>query len=115
MGVSLAALTLMWGCSSEQTQTQAQTSNLEIVEHEEFKIEYDRKNLVVNFILKNDEGVVIVSKHSNDGRILSTTEGETILVLAYGHNEYKSPPQTKIGFGKDEEGNSLISLLPSHY
>ncbi|MDR2789524.1 MAG: hypothetical protein LBB59_00875 [Campylobacteraceae bacterium] len=112
-GISLAALALMWGCNSEQTQTQV--PDLEIVEYEDFKIEYDRKNLVANFILKNDKGVVIVSKHSNDGRVLSTPEGETILVLAYGHNEYKSPPQTKIGFGKDEEGNSLISLLPSHY
>ncbi|MDR2081480.1 MAG: hypothetical protein LBP54_06290 [Campylobacteraceae bacterium] len=116
IGISLAALAFLWGCNSDQTQTQTQTAaDLEIVEYEDFKIEYDRKNLVANFILKGDEPVTIVSKHSNDGRILTTIEGETIIVLAYGHNEYKSPLQTKMGFGKDSEGNSLISLLPSDY
>ncbi|MDR2100857.1 MAG: hypothetical protein LBP40_08555 [Campylobacteraceae bacterium] len=60
----MAALALMWGCNSEQTQTsenllmQSQTSNdLEIVEYEDFTVEYDREKLIVNFILKNDEGV----------------------------------------------------------
>jgi hypothetical protein len=64
MDISLAALALMWGCNSEQTQTsenllmQSQTSNdLEIVEYEDFTVEYDREKLIVNFILKNDEGV----------------------------------------------------------
>ncbi|MDR0580063.1 MAG: hypothetical protein LBG21_05615 [Campylobacteraceae bacterium] len=104
----LSALLFIGGCNSEQT-----SADLEIVEHEDFKIEYDRKNLVVNFILKNDEGVTIVSKPGQDGRVLTTREGETIIVLAYGHNEYRS--SSKMGFGKDNEGNSLISLLPSHY
>ncbi|MDR0762274.1 MAG: hypothetical protein LBF13_04420 [Campylobacteraceae bacterium] len=121
--LSLTALLFIGGCGQEQTQTasenlltQTQTSaNLEIVEYENFKIEYDRENLIVKIILKSNENITIVSKRGQDdsGRILTTLEGETILVLAYGHNEYKS--SSKMGFGKDKDGNSLISLLPSYY
>ncbi|MDR0665797.1 MAG: hypothetical protein LBF71_00105 [Campylobacteraceae bacterium] len=112
ISVFLAALFFIGGCNSDETQASAD-ADLEIVENEDLRIEYDRKNLIVNFILKNDEGVTIISKPGQDGRVLTTREGETIIVLAYGHNEYRSP--SKMGFGKDNEGNSLISLLPSSY
>ncbi|MDR0761678.1 MAG: hypothetical protein LBF13_01365 [Campylobacteraceae bacterium] len=109
--LSLAALLFIGGCGPEQTQTQT-SANLEIVEHDNFKIEYDRENLKVNFILKGDELVTIVSTHDENGAIkLSTPEGETILVLAQGDNEYKSPPQTIMGFGRNDDGSLRIRLF----
>ncbi|MDR1007143.1 MAG: hypothetical protein LBL65_01095 [Campylobacteraceae bacterium] len=111
--LSLTALLFLSGCNSGETQASADVNtDLEIVEYDNFKIEYDRKNLVANFILKSNQNVTIISTHDENGVTKFTTrEGETIIVLAPGHNEYKSP--SLIGFGKDAEGNSLIGLFPA--
>jgi hypothetical protein len=103
----LATLLFIGSCGSEQTRA---TANLEMVEYDNFKIEYDRENLKVNFILKDNESATIVTTHNENGAIkLSTPDSETILVLAQGDNEHKSP--SLMGFGRNNDGSLRIRLF----
>ncbi|MDR1554670.1 MAG: hypothetical protein LBS39_01430 [Campylobacteraceae bacterium] len=122
MGVSLAVLAFMWGCGSEQTQTAASgnllstdewtSADLETVEHEDFKIEYDREKRIVKIILKGDKGITLVSKPNEAGtRTLTTLEGESILVLAAGQHGFTTT--TKIALTKDSDGYPLIKIFPA--
>jgi hypothetical protein len=120
MGISLAALLFIGGCGPEQTQavsknasTQPQMSvDLEVVEHDNFKIEYDRENLIVKIILKSNENVTLVSKPNGDGtRTLTTLDGESVLVLAAGQHGFTTT--TRIVLTEDNNGYPLIKIFPA--